>query len=242
MQKLQKTVAVLVLSNMAYMTCLSAMAGSTNSAVNQSISNAAENVKNLIVDQNTSSAINKTVGDASFSITAPPPLPAPVTTYTSSDPAVAAINATGNITVGKIGSAIITTTQTINNITVSVKATTVNVAAAPPLPPGYFTTNSPKLVWSKPDGVARKWADAKEYCNGTINGQTGWRLPSKDELIAFQNERVTQYVAAGWPQYDYYWSNWPTVPPYVYLYSFFNKGGGADPETKSHVVTCVRKF
>jgi formylglycine-generating enzyme required for sulfatase activity len=44
------------------------------------------------------------------------------------------------------------------------------------------------LTWMPITSSRKTWADANNYCNSTeINGQTGWRLPTKDEWIALND-------------------------------------------------------
>ena len=43
----------------------------------------------------------------------------------------------------------------------------------------------------------KPWAEANAYCNNTaINGQTGWRLPTKDELKALYDSGAMK--GQGW--------------------------------------------
>ena len=50
------------------------------------------------------------------------------------------------------------------------------------LPKGFVSQGG--LTWAL-SKFSKTWSEADEYCNGTaINGQIGWRLPTKDELKA----------------------------------------------------------
>ena len=54
-----------------------------------------------------------------------------------------------------------------------------------PLPPGYVVQGG--LTWM-PATLDLNWANANAYCtNTTINGQTGWRLPTRDEVYGFSS-------------------------------------------------------
>jgi hypothetical protein len=62
---------------------------------------------------------------------------------------------------------------------------TNNVCVAPP-PTNATTVTANSLTWA---GVSNSdvWANADAFCVGsTIGGQTGWRMPTRDELIALQ--------------------------------------------------------
>ena len=45
------------------------------------------------------------------------------------------------------------------------------------------------LAWSLPSSKSESWNEANSYCNATtIDGLTGWRLPTKDELSSLYKE------------------------------------------------------
>ena len=52
---------------------------------------------------------------------------------------------------------------------------------------GYISQGG--LTWS-PANVQLGWASASSYCPGTINGTTGWRLPTQTELANLINSHV----------------------------------------------------
>ena len=53
------------------------------------------------------------------------------------------------------------------------------------------------LTWAQISNSRKTWSDANEYCsNTTINGQNGWRLPTKDELNALYASRTLN--GQGW--------------------------------------------
>jgi hypothetical protein len=53
-------------------------------------------------------------------------------------------------------------------------------------------------------------ADATALCAGTINGQTGWRLPTKDELVSLYNSGAMN--GQGWSLAGWVWSSTPGDP------------------------------
>lgn len=68
-------------------------------------------------------------------------------------------------------------------------------------------TGSNGLMWQKvDDGVQRKWAAAITYCEGlALAGHSGWRLPTKDELVGVRGQSWIDYLASGLP--GVYWSS-----------------------------------
>ena len=66
------------------------------------------------------------------------------------------------------------------------------------------------LTWM-PMTFTKNWADANAYCaNTAINGQNGWRLPTKDELSALYASGYASRAMnrQGW-NLDYTWSSTP---------------------------------
>jgi Protein of unknown function (DUF1566) len=94
------------------------------------------------------------------------------------------------------------------------------------------------LTWMPIGPYTKTWSDANAYCNNTaINGQSGWRLPTKDELSAlFASGAMT---GQGWTLYDT-WSSTSDHPGYHYIVTPKEGtvyGGG---DTGQNYVTCVR--
>ena len=73
-----------------------------------------------------------------------------------------------------------------------------------PLPAGYVSQGG--LTWMPVSGTKYAYADATALCAGTINGQTGWRLPTEDELVSLYNSGAMngQDWSLGWT-----WSSTP---------------------------------
>ena len=102
-------------------------------------------------------------------------------------------------------------------------------------PKGYVSRS--RLTWM-PITFIKNWSDANTYCNNTaINGQNGWRLPTKDEMSALYNSGAMN--GQGWTL-DSTWSSTPFsagVHFNVFLGNgYVGPGGG----TYGHYVTCVR--
>jgi hypothetical protein len=62
------------------------------------------------------------------------------------------------------------------------------------------------LTWMPVSWPWYAYADATALCAGTINGQTGWRLPTKDELVSLYNSGAMN--GQGW-LLDFTWSSTP---------------------------------
>ena len=100
---------------------------------------------------------------------------------------------------------------------------------------GYVSQG--ELTWMPITSKVRTWSEANAYCaNTAINGQSGWRLPTKDELFSLYNSGAMN--GQGWTLSN----TWSSTPDgsgkhyYVNLdsgsvYSYFDTG--------SIYVTCV---
>jgi hypothetical protein len=68
-------------------------------------------------------------------------------------------------------------------------------------------------------GNYMSWGNANSYCNGlTIYGLSGWRLPTKDELLQMYAERNQ----IGGFNSSYYWSSTFYYNTYYYIVNFYN--------------------
>lgn len=66
------------------------------------------------------------------------------------------------------------------------KVLSLTVLNGDSLPAGYVSQGG--LTWMPETFQLLTWPDANAYCNSTaINGQNGWRLPTKDELVSLYN-------------------------------------------------------
>jgi len=122
-----------------------------------------------------------------------------------------------------------------NNVQAAIASVAVTTATAV-LPAGYVVQGG--LTWT-PAALLADWATANNYCTRTtINGQTGWRLPTLSELSSMANSGK---LNAGY----YVWSStpYPTGGYYVvYLdptRAFFNGTVDWEVYPNGDYVTCV---
>lgn len=156
-------------------------------------------------------AITKTEGDAPFALTAPSSASPAAFTYSSSDPTVATVSGstvtvllagTTTITAGQpsMGSYNPTSTSAVLTVLARVcAAPTVRdngqcvqpcvapavrqngACVAPAVAAASFVVQN-SLKWM-PVSFSATWADANGFCStSTINGQTGWHLPTEFDL------------------------------------------------------------
>jgi TM2 domain-containing membrane protein YozV/ribosomal protein L37E len=93
------------------------------------------------------------------------------------------------------------------------------------------------LTWM-PVALIRKWEDANTFCTNTaINGQPGWRLPTKGELIALYASGAMN--GHGWTL-DYTWSSTPYSAGFHYYVFLYNGYSDVVIDTNGYSVTCVR--
>jgi len=131
--------------------------------------------------------------------------------------------------------------------TSNVTSVVVNCTNTTALPAGYVVQGG--LTWMPATFIvpvtfgSTFWANANAYCtNTTINGQTGWRLPTKDELLSLANSGALNAVTSQWTWF-YVWSSTPSpTGGYYVVYldptRIFN--GTVDVGTDGNYVTCVR--
>jgi hypothetical protein len=155
-------------------------------------------------------AINKTEGDAPFTLTAPSSASPATFAFSSSDPTVATISGstvtvlvagTTTITAGQPQMGSYNPTSTSAVLTVAARVCTAptvrdngqcvqpctapavrknGACVASAVAAGVVVSNS--LTWM-PVTFSANWSDASAFCNtSTINGLTGWRLPTEFDL------------------------------------------------------------
>jgi hypothetical protein len=120
------------------------------------------------------------------------------------------------------------------------------VSATPqfrPLPPGYVVQGG--LNWM-PVTFNLNWPNANAFCtNTTINGQTGWRLPTKAEANAFAE---SFYPIGGFRKppewtsdsYPYIWTSTPSSVGYHWFEDITQEGIGFEILDANQVgVTCI---
>ncbi|NRD55429.1 DUF1566 domain-containing protein [Corallococcus sp. AB018] len=105
-------------------------------------------------------------------------------------------------------------------------------------PTGTLTSGG--LTWVKPGTATVTWMDGKTSCaNMVIAGQTGWRMPTMDELTDLWVDKGTSLLAAeGWTL-DWIW----TMSPYSsgHQVTRMSTGGVSySNDTDKQFLTCVR--
>lgn len=87
-----------------------------------------------------------------------------------------------------------------------------------------------------PYNFKKPWPDANEYCaNTAINGQTGWRLPTKDELISLDASGVIKKSRGLGQNLSSTWSS----TPYSASIHYIGTSGSSNNEADRYVM-CVR--
>jgi hypothetical protein len=103
-------------------------------------------------------------------------------------------------------------------------------------PTGFVSQGG--LTWMPINSSTKNWSGANAYCTNTaINGQTGWRLPTRDELKALYDSGAMK--GQGWTL-NYTWSSTPysSGSHYGVNLGYGNVLPGDD--TVEFYVTCVR--
>jgi hypothetical protein len=150
--------------------------------------------------------------------------------YASNNPAKVAIS--GNVaTISATGSYVVTVTQ---EATDKYNAATKTADLAVTGPGGSLILAG--RVWSPMPSNSMSWDVANNGClSKTLGGYSGWRLATKDELLALAN--VDKTVRPVWP---YMWASGgtPTARTAVYVYgaTFGTFGGGQSSVNQ----TCTR--
>ena len=103
-------------------------------------------------------------------------------------------------------------------------------------PAGFVSQGG--LTWMPVNSSTKNWSQANAYCTNTaINGQTGWRLPTKDELKALYDSGAMK--GQGWTLGN----TWSSTPGGSGGHDVVGlDSGGVYPFYDSHeiYVTCVR--
>jgi len=114
------------------------------------------------------------------------------------------------------------------------EATKIREAASRPT--GFVSQGG--LTWMPVNFSTKKWSDANIYCTNTaINGQTGWRLPTKDELQALYDSGTMK--GQGWTLGST-WSSMPDSVGWHYYVSLDYGNVGSSSGEYENRLTCVR--
>ena len=117
----------------------------------------------------------------------------------------------------------------------NVQAAVQNVAVSTLLTAGYVVQGG--KTWM-PVTFADTWTNAAAYCtNTTINGVTGWRMPTQPELSAMYASGAM--IGQGW-SLNWTWSWTPGVAGIHYYVGLSDGSVVASHDTYSYYVSCVR--
>lgn len=135
------------------------------------------------------------------------------------------------------GALTVTVTYSVTDRAENVTTATLDVVvAAVALPAGYLSQGG--LTWM-PVTFYDTWANANAYCaNTTINGQTGWRLPTHPELSALYNSGALA-GSQGWTLGNT-WSSTPIGDGDHYFVNLLCGGVGWGGNWDYNFVSCVR--
>ncbi len=89
------------------------------------------------------------------------------------------------------------------------------------------------------------WDEAKAYCTGLSLAGTGWRLPTKDELLSIVDKRYSPTVdptAFRSTPPDYFWSSSPPIGSsgFAWTVGFDYSSSYIEPSSNTYRVRCVR--
>lgn len=133
---------------------------------------------------------------------------------------------------GTVGSAVAVNSGSLETVSVNSGSPEKRAAA---MPKGFVKQGG--LTWM-PISFNKNWSEANAYCSNTaINGQNGWRLPTKDELSALYNSGAMK--DQGW-RLDNTWSSTPDVSGRHYYGGLSVGGVYSGGDTSLDYVTCVR--
>ncbi len=103
-------------------------------------------------------------------------------------------------------------------------------------PPKGFVSHG-GLIWMPITDSRKNWPEANSYCsNSTINGQTGWRLPTNDELSAAYISGVMNDL--GWTL-NITWTSTPEGNGSHNAVLLFNGADATVGDMVSTYMTCV---
>jgi hypothetical protein len=94
------------------------------------------------------------------------------------------------------------------------------------------------LKWMPISDLQLSWIDANDFCTTkTINGQKGWRLPTKYELTILYDSKALK--DQGWTLGPT-WSSTPAGSGLRYYVYLDNGNEYVSSDTRTGYVTCVR--
>lgn len=103
-------------------------------------------------------------------------------------------------------------------------------------PKGFVSQGG--LTWMPVNDSRKTWSDANAYCTNTaINGQTGWRLPTKDELKSLYDSGAMN--GQGWTL-GVTWSSTSNGAGHPYTVYLSNGDVRWDFDATYNYVSCVR--
>jgi hypothetical protein len=125
-----------------------------------------------------------------------------------------------------------------NNVQTTLQSVAVTTTATP-LPAGYVVQGG--LIWM-PVTFSDGWINADAYCaNTTINGQTGWRMPTQVELSDLYTSGAMN--GQGWTLSETWSSTIPNGSGSIYIHYYVSLVNGYIyylDATKIFYVACVR--
>ena len=105
---------------------------------------------------------------------------------------------------------------------------------------GTVTDNISGLMWQKETAGPMSWEAAIGYAAGlNLGGKTGWRLPTKDELLGLYHSPCLTMMSA---RKEGYWSSsaYASYEIYAWLVHFYDGYAGPGVKTFSYYVRAVR--
>ena len=147
------------------------------------------------------------------------------------------------------GSKTLTFTSDNNSTTERTGSFTVTVTGANPARSvtvtakqmsGAFVGN---LQVCKTDEARSNWSTADSNCsNSTKEGQSDWRLPSKDELITVYNNKSSLQATSGFTAFviNGYWSSMTDRSGEHWFVTFYSGGSSSSYDATNLYVRCVR--